>query len=284
MLSNEKLKDFNDKTNDFQYNCEDIDHKLYHMLGTKKDYFKFISMNIIPMILLMMFSYWLYINGLFELENMTNEEDQFLKTSLYYRAMLFSFFASFSSSFLLFFSLFYTVKQNDYREKILFQNMIESSAASILLGFLAAFLLVLIYPSFLELFNLTWSFYHNFIVFCFFLLFSLFLINKKSKYHFNNKKEQEKHVLTLKKRKKDLEETYDKKYNNLKKDIINSINSIDNYNLLKLTCTEMKLVHVESLYNEIEKKLLKKTEFNDFEIYEKSIIRHRSSLKTIDNI
>ncbi len=286
MLNNEKLKELNDQIRQFKKNDEETKKELSNVFGTKKDYFEIISIKLISVLLLMSISYWIYSTGLVHYEDIVSENITRFTFSEYFSSIVLSFTCSIGGIASLFLPVVISDKNNNiYKNTFLFfKDIFVFGTSSNIFGFILSICFCFSYIPLLYFFDLHWSFFHNVICFLVFLPFFCYLSNKEAKCYFNNKKEREEHISNIKKRNEKSNLIYTNKINPLKETLINQTDTLDKYNYIKIICAEMDLTYIESFYNEIEDNILKETEFDDFTIYEESIIKNRVKLNIIENI
>lgn len=286
MWCEEKLEKLNDQINQYNKEHNEIQEKLVHLSGTRKDYMKSVFVSFTMAIFFLCLSYFLQESATSHYENIINGIESNYGRAEYFSALLISFSSSIAASFCLFiYPKFPLKKEEGYKEIINFiKDIIGISFFSFLLGFVCAFFFVFFCVLFSSFLDIVLSFKHNFILFLLSTPFAFRYIKEQFKNHFKNKKEQEKYISEMERKKEELKIILTSKNALSEEDFISSIKSIDDYNFLKVTCENMEFTHIKDLYDKIEKNLLKDTEFNDFRTFEESIIKNRANLNVIENI
>jgi magnesium-transporting ATPase (P-type) len=286
MWCEEKLKAFDDQINDYNKKNNEIQEKLINLSGTRKDYMKSVFISIIMSALFLYFSYFVQERAVSYYNDIINGIGENYSRMEYISALFISFAASFSASFCLFmYPKFPLKKEKGYKEIInLIKDIFGIAIFSFLFCFVCAFFFILSFIFFSSFFNFVPSFQHNLILFLLSTPFAFRYIKEQFKNYFKNKKDQEKYISDLERKKEELKIVSAKNNTLSKDDFINSIKTIDDYNFLKITCENMEFIHIKDLYDKIEQNLLKNTEFKDFKTFEESIIKNRANLNVIENI
>lgn len=286
MWCEEKLEKFNNQINQYNKEHNEIQEKLINLSGTRKDYMKSLFVSFTMVIFFLCLSYFVQGSATSHYENIINGIELNYGRAEYFSALLISFSSSIAASFCLFiYPKFPLKKEEGYKEIInLIKDIIGIAFFSFLLGFVCAFFFILSYIFFSSFFNFAPSFQHNFILFLLSIPFAFRYIKEQFKNYFKNKKDQEKYISEMERKKEELKIVSAKNNTLSEDDFINSIKTIDDYNFLKITCENMEFTHIKDLYDRIEKNLLKDTNFKDFKTFEESIIKNRANLNVIENI
>lgn len=286
MWCEEKLEKFNNQINQYNKKHNEIQEKLINLSGTRKDYMKSIFVSFTMAIFFLCLSYFVQESASSHYENIINGIELNYGRAEYLSALLISFSSSIAASFCLFiYPKFPLKKEDSYKEKInLIKDIVGISLFSFISGFICAFFFIFCYVLFSSFIDITLSFKHNFILFSLSIPFAFRYIKEQFKNYFKDKKDQEKYISEMERKKEELKIVSAKNNTLSEDDFINSIKTIDDYNFLKITCKNMELTHITDLYDRIEKNLLKDTEFKDFRTFEESIIKNRANLNLIENI
>ena len=286
MWCEEKLKAFDDQINQYNKEHNEIQEKLINLSGTRKDYMKSVFISIIISALFLYFSCFFQERAFSHYDDIINGIGENHSRMEYISALFISFASSFSASFCLFiYQKFPLKKEKGHKEIInLIKDIFGIAIFSFLFCFVCAFFFMISYVFFSSFFNFVPSFQHNLILFLLSVPFAFRHAKEQFKNYFKNKKEQEKYILDLERKKEELKIVSAKNSTLSEEDFIYSIKSIDDYNFLKITCENMEFIHIKDFYYRIEKNLLKNTEFKDFRTFEESIIKNRANLNVIENI
>lgn len=286
MWCEEKLKAFDDQINQYNKEHNEIQEKLINLSGTRKDYMKSVFVSFTMAIFFLCLSYFVQESATSHYENIINGIELNYGRAEYFSALIISFSSSIAATFCLFiYPKFPLKKEEGHKEIINFiKDIFGIAFFSFLLGFVCSFFFIFCCALFSSFFDIVLSFKHNFILFLLSAPFAFRYIKEQFKNHFKNKKEQEKYILDLERKKEELKIVSAKNNTLSEEDFINSIKSIDDYNFFKITCKNMEFIHITDLYDRIEKNLLKDTEFKDFRTFEESIIKNRANLNVIENI